>query len=189
MVQLTGVGSPVSEILSRNEQSFVDEWIQNIRANTRSSASISEADLKKQRRHRFRRISRRFPTAMQSYQMGDPRWKQLRDLLQGDFHSWALQGFTPTETATFVSVQGAVVSGDSREEIRDARSLADQQRGMHETPTPSALHDRSFPADARGPDSPCAGRHVGAFDFNGKARTAFSRCRLSGRSIALARRW
>jgi len=48
MVQLTGVGSPVSEILSRDEQSFVDEWIQNIRAKTRSSASISEADLKKQ---------------------------------------------------------------------------------------------------------------------------------------------
>jgi len=131
MVQLTGVGSPVSEILSRNEQSFVDEWIQNIRAKTRSSASISEADLKKQCLSFFYAFRDGFDSDGAS-NPSDPRWKKLRDLLTEISRSRALQGFTPTETATFVFSFKEPLFRRLREEIRDARSLADQIWGTTE---------------------------------------------------------
>jgi rsbT co-antagonist protein RsbR len=131
MVQLTGIGSPVSEILSRNEQSFVDEWIQNIRANTRSSASISEADLKQQCVAFFYAFRDGFDSDGAS-NPSDPRWKKLRDLLGEISRSRALQGFTPTETATFVFSFKEPLFRRLREEIRDARSLADQIWGATE---------------------------------------------------------
>ena len=131
MVQFTGVGSPVSEILSRNEQSFVDEWIQNIRANTRSSASISEADLKSQCLSFFYAFRDGFDSDGAS-NPNDPRWKKLRDLLTEISRSRALQGFTPTETATFVFSFKEPLFRRLREEIRDARSLADQIWGATE---------------------------------------------------------
>jgi rsbT co-antagonist protein RsbR len=130
-MQLTGIGSPISEILSRNEQSFVDEWIQNIRDNTRSSASISESELKQQCQAFFSSFRDGFDSDAGS-NPSDPGWKRLRDLLAEISRSRALQGFTPTETATFVFSFKEPLFCRLREEIRDAKSLAEQIWGATE---------------------------------------------------------
>lgn len=130
-MQLTGTGSPVSEILSRNEQSFVDEWIQNIRANTGSSASISESELKQQCQTFFYSFRDGFDSDGGSNPR-DPRWQKLRDFLTEISRSRALQGFTPTETATFVFSFKEPLFRRLREEIRDAKALAEQIWGATE---------------------------------------------------------
>jgi rsbT co-antagonist protein RsbR len=131
MVQLIGVGNPVSEILSRNEQSFVDDWIQNIRANTRSSGSISDSELRTQ----CLAFVSAFRAGLDSdgaSSINDPRWKSLRDLLTEISRSRALQGFTPSETAKFVFSFKEPLFRRLREEIQDAQGLADQIWGATE---------------------------------------------------------
>lgn len=48
MAQITGVGSPISEILSHDEKPFLEEWTRHIYASTRSNGSISESDLQQE---------------------------------------------------------------------------------------------------------------------------------------------
>ena len=62
----------------------------------------------------------------------DPRWKELRDLLDEISKSRAVQGFTPTETATFVFSFKEPLFRRLREDVRDARILADQIWGATE---------------------------------------------------------
>jgi hypothetical protein len=80
VAQITGIGSPISEVLARGEESFLNEWIQNIHASTRSSASIAESELRQQCQ-KFLASFRAGLDDVGASNPNDPRWKELRDLL------------------------------------------------------------------------------------------------------------
>ncbi|HEX3738379.1 MAG TPA: STAS domain-containing protein [Terriglobales bacterium] len=131
MAQITGVGSPVSEILSRDEQAFLNEWIKNIHASTRSSGSIAESELRQQCQ-KFLSSFRAGLDDIGASNPDDPRWKELRELLAEISRTRAIQGFTPSETATFVFSFKEPLFRRLREDVRDAQVLADQIWGATE---------------------------------------------------------
>lgn len=131
MVQLTGVGSPTSEILARDEKSFLQEWAQQIRSSSRSSGSISEAELEQQC-FKFFSAFRTGLDEVGASNPADPRWKQLREFLAELSKSRAVQGFTPTETATFVFSFKDPLFRRLREDVKDPAVLADQIWGATE---------------------------------------------------------
>ena len=131
MVQITGVGSPVSEILSRDEKSFLDEWIQNLRNSSRSAASISETELRQQ----CVKFYSSFRAGLDDVGASNPedvRWRELREFLAEISRSRAVQGFTPTETATFVFSFKQPLLRRLRDDVKDSRILADQIWGASE---------------------------------------------------------
>ncbi len=128
MAQITGVGSAVSEILSRDEQSFLDEWIENIRSSGSNSGSISSTELREQ----CRRFFSFFRAGFDSVGAGNlqaPQWTELRELLAEISRSRALQGFTPSETATFVLSFKEPLFRRLKDDVRDTRLFADQVWG------------------------------------------------------------
>jgi rsbT co-antagonist protein RsbR len=131
VAQITGVGSPVSEILSRDERAFLNEWIKNIHASTRSSGSIAESELRQQCQ-KFLSSFRAGLDDIGASNPDDPRWKELRELLAEISRTRAIQGFTPSETATFVFSFKEPLFRRLREDVRDAQVLADQIWGATE---------------------------------------------------------
>ncbi len=131
MSAITGVGSPVSEILARDEQTFLAEWMKNIHASSRSAGSISESELRAQ----CLKFFSLFRTGFEGAGASDPEdagWRELRELLSEISQSRALQGFTPSETATFVFSFKEPLFRRLREEVSDARLLSDQIWGATE---------------------------------------------------------
>ena len=131
MAQITGVGSPVSEILSRDERSFLDEWIENIHASTGSSGSIPESELRRQCVRFFSSFRTGFDDVGASNPK-DPRWQELRELLAEISKSRAIQGFTPTDTATFVFSFKEPLFRRLREDVKDPKIVVDQIWGVTE---------------------------------------------------------
>ncbi|HTU40499.1 MAG TPA: STAS domain-containing protein [Candidatus Aquilonibacter sp.] len=131
MAQFIGIGSPVSEILSRDEKPFLEEWIRNINASTQSNGSIAQSDLRQQCLKFFGSFRAAFDAAGGSGPE-DPRWKELKELLGEISKSRAVQGFTPTETATFVFSFKEPLFRRLREDMSDPQLLADQIWGSSE---------------------------------------------------------
>src|SRR6185312_5109262 len=130
MAQITGIGSPVSEVLARDEQAFLKEWMQNIHASSRSSASIADSELRQQCQ-KFISAFRAGLDDVGASNPDDPRWKELRELLGDISKSRAIQGFSPTETATFVFSFKEPLFRRLREDVRDAQVLADRPGPGH----------------------------------------------------------
>ncbi|MGB7129895.1 MAG: STAS domain-containing protein [Candidatus Sulfotelmatobacter sp.] len=126
-----GIGSPVSEILSRDEKPFLEEWIRNINASTQSNGSIAQSDLRLQCLKFFSSFRTAFD-ATGSSSPEDPRWKELKELLGEISKSRAIQGFTPTETATFVFSFKEPLFRRLRKDVSDPELLADQIWGSSE---------------------------------------------------------
>ena len=131
MSQITGIGSPIFEILSRDEQSFLEQWIPNIRTSGGSSGSISESELREQCRKFYSYFRAGFESSGASKPLA-PHWKELRELLTEISRTRALQGFTPSETATFVLSFKEPLFRRLKDEVRDAQLLADQIWGATE---------------------------------------------------------
>jgi rsbT co-antagonist protein RsbR len=131
VAQITGIGSPISEVLSRDEQSFLNDWIKTIRASSRGSASIAESELRNQCQ-KFLSCFRTGLDDVGASNPSDPRWKELRTLLEEISKSRAVQGFSPTETATFVFSFKGPLFQRLRADVRDAEILADQIWGATE---------------------------------------------------------
>ena len=131
MPQITGVGSPISEALARDEQSFLNDWIKNIHAVGRGTGSIAESELRQQCQ-KFLTVFRTGLDDVGASDPGDPRWQELRDLLGDISKSRAIQGFSSTETATFVFSFKEPLFERLRKDVRDAQILADQIWGATE---------------------------------------------------------
>jgi rsbT co-antagonist protein RsbR len=131
VAQITGIGSPISEALARDQQSFLNEWIKNIHTATQGAGSISESELQQQCQ-KFLSVFRTGLDDVGASNPSDPRWKELRDLLGDISKSRAIQGFSPTETATFVFSFKEPLFERLREDVRDGQILADQIWGATE---------------------------------------------------------
>lgn len=125
MSQTVSLGSSISEVLSRDERSLLDEWIQNIHRAGQNSGSISDSELEQQCQ-KFLSSFRNALDDVGASNSSDPRWKELRELLGEISKSRAMQGFTPSETATFVFSFKEPLFRRLREDVSDAEVLTAQ---------------------------------------------------------------
>src|SRR5262245_5123699 len=119
--------SVIPALLERHERMVLASWIESqISAGSLRSGQIKEGELKSQSRSFLRELVQ----ALRSGEMDDPSgaaWSSARELL-GDFsRSRAVQGFSPSQTATFVFSLKEPLFTLLREEIKDdASKLAEE---------------------------------------------------------------
>src|SRR5215467_10981810 len=111
--------SVIPALLETHERMVLASWMESqISAGSLRSGQIKEDELKSQ----SQRFLRELVQALKSGEMDDPTgtaWSLVRELL-GDFsRSRALQGFTPSQTATFVFSLKEPLFTILREEIKD----------------------------------------------------------------------
>lgn len=113
------------EFLTRYEQELLAGWVgEQLSGATARRDLINEGELREQ----SRKLLTLFRAAAQSGNLEDlsrPEWAKVRDMLTDVSRSRALQGFTPSETASFVfSMRSPLLDLVQRELSNDAPSLA-----------------------------------------------------------------
>lgn len=90
------------ELIKRYETELLKDWMKEQHASiTRRSDLISDSELRDQ----SAQFLNSFPAEMTAWELGDiksPAWEEMRDFLTSISRSRLQQGFSPTETATFV---------------------------------------------------------------------------------------
>jgi rsbT co-antagonist protein RsbR len=90
----------LADVLVKHEAAILDEWIKQMSGATRRADLIKDGDLRSQC-SRFLKLVRQGVESGSS-DLQSPAWQAVRDQLAEVSRSRAQQGFTPTETATFV---------------------------------------------------------------------------------------
>jgi rsbT co-antagonist protein RsbR len=119
--------SRIAEILTRHEKPILEEWLrEQLDALTARQDLISESDLRIQSAE-FLGL---FTSACRAGSLTDittAEWKTVQDFLAGVSRSRALQGFSPSETATVVFSLKQPLFARLRKELgADAAALADE---------------------------------------------------------------
>ena len=119
---MTEQQSKVAQLLRKNERDVLQQWLSyQISATTMRADLIKESDL----REESRRFLQLFTAVMQ--QNGDDEnagsWKSVKDMLREVSRSRVAQGFSPSETATFVFSLKQPIFDMLRREIRDVEEL------------------------------------------------------------------
>ena len=117
----------IMNVLDRHEREILSEWVEQ-----QLAASTLRADLMKS--DELRDQSRRFLTGLRHALSPDgarnditgPAWAEVRQLLEEISRSRARQGFSPSETATFVFSFKQPLFTRLRAECSDANGLADE---------------------------------------------------------------
>ena len=116
--------SSISRILKSHEAPILDEWMRDQMAAFRQGGRISERELRAQSTEFLNLLQ----TALQSgaTDVQGPAFSRVRDMLGDLSRSRAVQGFSPSDTATFVfSLKRPLFDRLCQELGNDARSLAD----------------------------------------------------------------
>ncbi len=114
----------IPRILTTYEADLLEEWLREQVSASRAGAKISESELRSQ--------SREFLSLLQQATQGGnvsdvqaPSYGRVRDMLSDISRSRSLQGFSPSETATFVfSLKRPLFARIRKELATDAESLA-----------------------------------------------------------------
>ena len=119
---MTEQQSKVAQLLRKHERDVLQQWFSyQISATTMRADLIRESDLREQ----SRRFLQLFIQAMQ--QNGDDEnagsWKSVEDMLAEMSRSRVAQGFSPSETATFVFSLKQPMFDMLRRELRDVEEL------------------------------------------------------------------
>ena len=113
----------IADILQRNGTAFLSEWTKEQLSATRREM-IKESELREQSAEFLRLLQ----SALQSStieEFNGSAWTAIREFLTTLSRSRSAQGFTPTETATFVfSFKAPLFDYLRREYSRDAEGLA-----------------------------------------------------------------
>jgi rsbT co-antagonist protein RsbR len=119
--------SQLAGILKKHEPEILADWIQSqLSANTLRSDLMTEAELREQSRQLLNALQRGAQDGQLS-DMNGTQWQETRDLLTRISRSRAQQGYTPSETATFVFSLKQPLFARLRKEIgSDATALADE---------------------------------------------------------------
>jgi rsbT co-antagonist protein RsbR len=140
MAKTTNAGIGISEILAADRKTFLDEWIKDLRVSVGASGgSITETDLREQC-SRFLDSFRAALDSASASDIQDPRWKEVRELLVEFSKSRAIQGFSPSETATFVFSFKRPLFRRLAGNEADAEALADQVWRLSELLDALGLH-------------------------------------------------
>jgi rsbT co-antagonist protein RsbR len=95
--------SNLSAILKKYEQEILAEWLEHqLSATTRRADLLTEKGLRDDSAHLLNAMRNAAAQAGDTSDINDPEWKEVRDVLAGISRSRAHQGFSPSETATFV---------------------------------------------------------------------------------------
>ena len=119
---MTEQQSKVAQLLRKNERDVLQQWLSyQISATTMRADLIKESDLREQ----SRRFLQLFTAVVQQH--GDDEntdsWKSVKDMLGEVSRSRVAQGFSPSETATFVFSLKQPMFDMLRREIRDVEEL------------------------------------------------------------------
>src|SRR5215207_1114564 len=119
--------SKISNILQDHEEELLEDWIQEqLASNTRRPDLISDFELRQQSAE----FLRAFRQASQGSNLNDirnPQWDHVREILTELSRSRAQQGFTASETATFVFSLKQPLFARLRQEVeKNADTLAEE---------------------------------------------------------------
>jgi len=94
--------SRIPEILQRDEQQLLADWVkEQTGSSRRRDARINEAEIREQSAE-FLRLLREATQNGGTSDAAAPEWQGMREMLASVSRSRLQQGFTPSETATFV---------------------------------------------------------------------------------------
>ena len=115
------------EIFERHEKDLLNVWVDlQLRSATSRRDLIKDNELREQSAQ-FLRLLRDATARAGTESLDNAAWAPLRELLASISSSRARQGFTPSETATFVlSLKEPVFARLAQELGSDARALADE---------------------------------------------------------------
>jgi rsbT co-antagonist protein RsbR len=101
-MRITAAQSPLSQLLNEHEPKILGDWLgQQMKSEMLGPNLISESDLRTQSRN-FLAAFRQALTADDLSDIHSEAWGEVRDLLSEISHTRVHQGFSPSETATFI---------------------------------------------------------------------------------------
>jgi rsbT co-antagonist protein RsbR len=116
--------SNLAAILSRHKDQILSQWTSEMSSATRRSDLMKDSELQAQ-------CSRFIDLLIQATSTGSavksPAYENIREMLGEISHSRAVQGFTPTETATFIFSMKRPLSAAIQQELaRDPAAMANE---------------------------------------------------------------
>ncbi len=126
MRQQSSNHATLAAILSRKEAEILSEWVrEQASVKGRSGAVLRESELRGQCGE-FLALLRETMERTEESDIQSPEWKGLRDLLAQLSRSRISQGFSPSETASFIfSLKRPLFASMRRELMSDPQALAD----------------------------------------------------------------
>ncbi len=124
---MPAAGQVLRRILSSSQQELLSDWVQaQLAATTLRSDLMKETELREQSRELLSLIQGAVATGNLG-RIDGPEWAATRDFLSRVSRSRAVQGFSPSETATFVfSIKQPLFNRLRAELGQDAQALADE---------------------------------------------------------------
>jgi rsbT co-antagonist protein RsbR len=119
--------SKIPSILQDHDEELLEDWVQEqLASNTRRTDLISEFELRQQSAE-FLRAFRQASQDGNVYDITNSQWDHVREILTELTHSRAQQGFTASETATFVFSLKRPLFVRLRQELqKDADTLVEE---------------------------------------------------------------
>ena len=118
--------SKLAEIFQKHQAEIAAEWLKEMPASTRRKDLMSDADLKQQANELLQAMAGASRNGSTS-DINNTHWAAVRDILTSISSSRAKQGFTPTETASFVlSLKQPLTSRLRKEFSKDPDALFDE---------------------------------------------------------------
>jgi len=120
--------SRIPEMIARNESELLANWMrEQLAATTLRGDLMKESELREQSRQFLNMVVRAASQQPGLDNISAPAWEEAREFLAGISRSRAHQGFSPSETATFVfSLKQPLFSLLRKELDGDPRKLADE---------------------------------------------------------------
>jgi len=120
--------SRIPEMIARRESDLLADWLQEqLAAATLRGDLMKESELREQSRQFLNMVVRAASQQPGLDNISAPAWEEAREFLAGISRSRAHQGFSPSETATFVfSLKQPLFSLLRKELDGDPRKLADE---------------------------------------------------------------
>jgi rsbT co-antagonist protein RsbR len=117
----------IPEIIERHESDVLSEWLRYQQSAARSKTGVISETAVREDSTRFLNLLGMALRKGTGTDIESPGWDDVRQLLGNLSRTRALQGFTPTETATFVfSLKQPLFERLRREYGNDAQGLADE---------------------------------------------------------------
>src|ERR1700749_190420 len=126
----------ILRLIDRHRQRLLTDWLAYQRRDAKYGRAQREAETTGLARRFFDQL-RAGAQIAHFHDMETPEWRPIRELLKDMSRDRAVQGFSPTETATFIFSLKEPLFALLREELRD-----DAERLVGETWTTNRLIDR-----------------------------------------------
>ena len=95
--------SRIPEMIARRESDLLADWLrEQLAATTLRGDLMRESELREQSRQFLKLVIRATSQQASLSDISGPAWEETREFLSGISRSRALNGFSPSETATFI---------------------------------------------------------------------------------------